>query len=252
MTKLSVNVNKIATLRNARGQDLPNVVKVSKDIIKFGAHGITIHPRPDERHIKRQDAYDLRQLIDESRQRGHDVEFNIEGYPSEDFLKLIEETCPDQCTLVPDPPNVITSNAGWNLTTQATLLEDVLGRLKIMGVRSSVFLDPEDNSESQWQAMHQLKPDRIELYTEAFAKSHGGNNFDQVMSGYQTLAAQALKAGVELNAGHDLNLENLPTLIRSIPEIKEVSIGHALICESLYSGLETTVKSYLKILKDLS
>ena len=251
MTKLSVNVNKIATLRNARGQDLPNVVKVSKDIIGFGAHGITIHPRPDERHIKKQDAYDLKVLIDEVRGGGSEIEFNIEGYPSEDFLKLIEDTAPDQCTLVPDPPDVITSNAGWDLTGRSDLLKDVLARLKSMNVRSSVFLDPADNSDAQWTALSELKPDRIELYTEAFAKSFGNDDLEKVMKGYRTLASRAVECGVELNAGHDLNLENLSTLIEAIPEIKEVSIGHALVCESLYLGFEKTIQGYLKILKDL-
>lgn len=252
MTKLSVNVNKIATLRNARGQDLPNIVTVSKDIIGFGAHGITIHPRPDERHIKKQDAYDLKVLIEETRSAGNDIEFNIEGYPSEDFLRLIEDTKPDQCTLVPDPPDVITSNAGWNLKQQQGLLAEVLSHLKTLNVRSSVFLDPEDNSSEQETALQNLRPDRIELYTEAFAKNFGKSCLQKSLLGYQTLANQALDAGVELNAGHDLNLENLHTLIEAIPEIKEVSIGHALICESLYLGLEATVKCYLEILSKTS
>ncbi len=249
MTQLSVNVNKIATLRNARGQDLPNVVQVSRDIIQWGADGITVHPRPDERHIKRQDVYDLKGLVDESRSKGSVVEFNIEGYPSEDFLRLVENTRPDQCTLVPDPPDVITSNAGWNLKTQKRLLTDVLLHLKRLNIRSSLFLDPKDNSYEHWEALAGLKPNRIELYTEAFAKNFGTDSYSSVIQGYQALASQAMEAGIGLNAGHDLNLQNLPALIHDIPEIKEVSIGHALICESLYMGLETTLQHYLKILK---
>ena len=251
MTKLSVNVNKIATLRNARGQDMPNVVKVSRDIIGFGAHGITIHPRPDERHIKKQDAYDLRKLIDEVREKGQDIEFNIEGYPSDDFLKLIEDTQPDQCTLVPDPPDVITSNAGWDLAGRSDLLKDVLGQLKSMNVRSSVFLDPADNSDSQWKALAELKPDRIELYTEAFAKSFGTDEFQGVIKGYKTLSSRAVEAGVELNAGHDLNLENLASLIGAIPEIKEVSIELEAFTAGASIKLRTQI-SYLKSQPDTS
>lgn len=249
MTQLSVNVNKIATLRNARGHDLPNVVAVATDIIQFGAHGITVHPRPDERHIKKQDTFDLSELVKQKKQVNPSLEFNVEGYPSDDFLQLIAQTKPDQCTLVPDPPDVITSNAGWDLVKNKTQLQTVLDFLKQNNVRSSVFMDPADNNNEQFAALKELQPDRIELYTEAFAKSHSTDSFASVVQGYQQLAQEAQACGVELNAGHDLNLENLNSLIESLPQIKEVSIGHALICEALYLGLEETVSRYLGILK---
>lgn len=248
MVKLSVNVNKIATLRNARGQDTPNLLQMTRDIIKFGADGITIHPRPDERHIKRIDAEELSLLMAQSKSTDANLEFNIEGYPSDDFMQMVLSLRPDQCTLVPDPPDVITSNAGWKLPQTQELLSSILSALKAEGIRSSLFMDPDDNSEEQFIGLESLKPDRIELYTENFAKGFDKGHLAAILSGYQQLALQAKNLGIGVNAGHDLNQKNLKTLIDHIPEIEEVSIGHALICESLYEGLQQTLKNYQAIL----
>jgi pyridoxine 5-phosphate synthase len=248
MTLLSVNVNKIATLRNSRGQNFPNVLKVAEDLIACGAHGITVHPRPDERHIKRQDTYDLSAMIMTLKARLPHLEFNIEGYPSDEFMHLIDDLRPDQCTLVPDPPHVLTSNAGWDLTQTKLQLREALTTLKNWGVRSSVFLDPCDNSRGQFAALAELGPDRIELYTERFAKDDAQGLGPAALKGYKELAAAAVEAQVGVNAGHDLNLQNLKNLVVGIPEILEVSIGHALICEALYLGFEKTLDQYLIIL----
>lgn len=238
MTKLSVNVNKIATLRNARGHDIPNVLQVSSDIIRFGAHGITVHPRPDERHIKKMDVITLRQFITPP------VEFNVEGYPSEEFLKLIKEHRPDQVTLVPDPPDVITSNAGWNIASNFEFLKNVLETLTEANIRVSLFVDPKDMDKAQFEALEALKPHRIELYTERFARE-----LERAVSDYKSTAEKVRQYGIGVNAGHDLSLENLTLLLTNIPFIDEVSIGHALICEALYLGLEETIHRYLKILE---
>ncbi|MCB0407630.1 MAG: pyridoxine 5'-phosphate synthase [Bdellovibrionales bacterium] len=250
MTHLSVNVNKIATLRNARGHDLPNVVQVSRDIIQFGADGITVHPRPDERHIKKNDVYELLELMNEEKDKNPKLEFNIEGYPSEDFLELIDRVRPDQCTLVPDPPHVITSNAGWSLVERKADLKKILQLLRDIQVRSSLFMDPVDNSPKQFEALRELNPDRIELYTEAFAKSYEIGYLEKTMYGYKDLARAATLSGIGINAGHDLNQKNLKTLLTEIPKILEVSIGHALICEALYQGLSQTIASYKNIICD--
>ena len=250
MTHLSVNVNKIATLRNSRGGDLPNVLKVSQSLIAYGAQGITVHPRPDERHIKRQDVVDLSIEILQQRQRISTLEFNVEGFPSPEFVDLIRMTKPQQCTLVPDPPHVLTSNAGWRLDkSQLQTLLPCLAELKSLGVRSSLFVDPYDVSTEFLEKLRELKPDRVELYTEMYAKAFGTSSQDIVTRVYREASSAILDLGIGLNAGHDLNQLNLGYLIQQIPEIKEVSIGHALIAEALYDGLQMTISNYLKILK---
>lgn len=242
MTKLSVNVNKLATLRNSRGRDNPNVLKGAMDIVKFGAYGVTVHPRPDERHIRKTDVYALKEALD--------VELNIEGYPSEDFLKMVEEVKPAQCTLVPDPPHVLTSNAGWKVEANQDLLRAVSARLKAQGVRVSVFVEPRDLKDSEYALLKSLGVDRIELFTERFADHYPLSDSAQILAEYKKSAELARAAGLGINAGHDLSLENLTGLIAEIPWIDEVSIGHALICDALYLGLEETVRRYLKCIED--
>lgn len=245
MTQLSVNVNKIATLRNARGHNLPNLLQVTQDIVSYGARGITIHPRPDERHITKKDAYSLGEWLSRS---PDPIEFNIEGYPSNDFLEMVVEIAPHQVTLVPDPPDVITSNAGWKCSENFELLQRVLSPLKENNIRTSIFIDPFDCNNEDLSSLAQLKPDRIELYTEAFAKNFANEHCNDTLEKYVNLAREVSELGIGINAGHDLNQENLGDLVRAIPNLEEVSIGHALICEALYEGLETTIKNYLKIL----
>ncbi|MGZ3722583.1 MAG: pyridoxine 5'-phosphate synthase [Bdellovibrionales bacterium] len=250
MTRLSVNVNKLATLRNSREKNLPDVTALAKKILSYGAHGITVHPRPDGRHIRLADVHDLHDLIARwNRAEADKVEFNIEGYPSDDFLRLIDEVKPDQCTLVPDPPEALTSNAGWDAHRNEIELKRVIAQLKKSSVRVSLFIDPKTLDTSQEQALLRLKPDRIELYTEAFSDHFHQPSRDSVTEIYRRGSVFARDAGIGVNAGHDLNQDNLGFLISKIPWIDEVSIGHALICEALEQGLETTVHSYLKILK---
>jgi pyridoxine 5-phosphate synthase len=234
---LSVNVNKIALLRNSRGADFPNVLKVSQDLIKLGAHGITIHPRPDERHAKYSDAYILKENID--------VELNIEGYPSVDFLDMVCEVKPAQCTLVPDAPDAITSNAGWDCSKNIEVLKPIIARLKANGIRTSIFLDPDPK-----QVPHAVMTgaDRIELYTEEFARSFGTKTQEEVMSTYKATAKRAVAEGLGVNAGHDLSLENLKYFDDNIDGLLEVSIGHALVVEMLYKGMPETISEYLSIL----
>lgn len=236
MTKLSVNINKIATLRNARGGDVPNVVKVAKDCERFGASGITVHPRPDERHIRYQDVRDLRNIVT--------TEFNIEGYPSKDFNKLVLEVRPNQVTLVPDPPEAITSNTGWDTIKHQEFLSDIIGKFKDAGIRTSIFANPEEEIIA-----HAAKcgTDRVELYTEPYATLYPKNK-DKAAAPFIKAAAMARKCGIGLNAGHDLSLENLNYLIKCIPYIDEVSIGHALIADALYLGLEETIRQYTNAL----
>ncbi len=238
MTKLSVNVNKIATLRNARGEDTPNVVKVALDCERFGADGITVHPRPDERHITRQDVYDLAGVVT--------TEFNIEGYPNERFLQLIDEVCPAQATLVPDPPGVLTSNAGWDTKQHLGLLSELAQELKGKGIRSSIFVDTKPQNIE-----HAAKcgVDRIELYTGPYAQMYGVDR-QQAVKPYVEAANMAVELGLEINAGHDLSLENLSFFKENIPGLLEVSIGHALISDALYFGLENTVQQYQRLLAD--
>ncbi|MEQ8926807.1 MAG: pyridoxine 5'-phosphate synthase [Fulvivirga sp.] len=234
MTRLSVNINKFATLRNARGGNNPDVVKAAMDCERFGAQGITVHPRPDERHITTEDVYALKDVVT--------TEFNIEGYPDKRFLNIINEIRPAQATLVPDGPDVLTSNAGWNTLKNNKLLTDVIKQLKDYGVRVSIFTDPDI---AMVNGAKEVGADRIELYTESYATGYSKDK-TQAIAPYKKAAIEAVNLGLGVNAGHDLDLENLNYLITEIPEIDEVSIGHALICDSLYLGLENTIQRYLK------
>ena len=236
MTKLSVNVNKIATIRNARGGDVPSVTQVAIDCERFGADGITIHPRPDERHITTKDVYDLKEVVT--------TEFNIEGYPDNRFMKLVGEVLPHQATLVPDPPHVLTSNAGWDTRKHADQLKDVCSAFSEKGIRSSIFVDTNlDNIEGAAA----VGVNRIELYTGPYAEIYGKDAEEAVRS-YVLAAEKAKELGLGVNAGHDLNLVNLGFFKRSIPWLEEVSIGHALISDALYYGLENTVQMYKRLL----
>ncbi|WNB18214.1 pyridoxine 5'-phosphate synthase [Marivirga arenosa] len=238
MTRLSVNINKIATLRNARGGDNPNVVKVAEDCERFGAQGITIHPRPDERHITTQDVYDLAPIVT--------TEFNIEGYPDERFLELVEKNKPAQATLVPDPPGVLTSNAGWDTVQHYDQLKDVIQQIKSMGVRTSIFIETDLNLIEN---AAKIGTDRIELYTEPYANLYPKDKEKAVLP-FVEAANKAKEVGLGINAGHDLSLENLRYLREKIPFLDEVSIGHALICDALYFGLENTIQLYLRELRE--
>lgn len=237
MTRLSVNINKVATLRNARGENVPDVVRFAIDCERFGAQGITVHPRPDERHIRRDDVGALRQVVD--------TEFNIEGYPSEDFIRLVETTLPEQCTLVPDSPDVLTSSAGWDVKANDAFLRDVCSRLKAKGIRVSVFVaaDPE-----QIRAAKEVGADRVELYTKPYADNYIRNR-QAAVAPFVRAAEAAREAGLGLNAGHDLNLQNLRFFAESIPWLDEVSIGHAIISDALYMGIEKTIQQYLRCLR---
>jgi pyridoxine 5-phosphate synthase len=237
-TKLSVNINKIATLRNSRGGDNPNVTQVAIDCERFGANGITVHPRPDERHITGKDVYDLKKIVT--------TEFNIEGYPDERYLKIIEEIKPTQATLVPDPPHVLTSNAGWETKKNFDLLVELLAEIKRIGVRSSIFVDTNlENIEFAKKA----GADRIEFYTGPYAENYSLNP-ENAIKDYVTAANYAKEIGLGINAGHDLSLENLKFFKQNIPFLDEVSIGHAIISDALYLGLENTIQRYLFLLKD--
>ncbi|WP_422360655.1 pyridoxine 5'-phosphate synthase [Reichenbachiella sp.] len=237
MTKLSVNVNKFATIRNARGGNNPDLVKVAKDCEKFGAQGITIHPRPDQRHITTEDVYQLSEVVTS--------EFNIEGYPDERFLKIIEEVKPAQATLVPDPPDVLTSNAGWDTISHAEFLEDVIQRIKAAGVRTSIFIDP---IAERIEGAAKVGTDRIELYTESLATGYLKDR-EMAVRPYANTARLAKDLGLGVNAGHDLDLVNLKFLKEQIPFMDEVSIGHALVCDALYYGLENTIELYRRELE---
>jgi pyridoxine 5-phosphate synthase len=237
LPKLSVNINKIATLRNARGGNNPDVLQMALLCEQFGAQGITVHPRPDERHIRYSDVVQLAAQVK--------TEFNIEGYPSEDFLHLIETVKPHQVTLVPDPPDAITSNAGWDTITHETELLLIIQRIKKTGARVSIFLNP--NPELIASAKR-TGTDRIELYTEAYAKAYeeDPNMAESALEPYQKTAQAAVDAGLGVNAGHDLDLKNLNFLSRNLPGLQEVSIGHALICDALMLGLQNTIQLYLR------
>jgi len=232
MTKLSVNVNKIATLRNSRGGDYPNVVKVSSDIQEFGAEGITIHPRPDERHIRYQDAYDLKKIVT--------TEFNIEGNPIPKFMEMVLEIRPTQVTLVPDSIDAITSNAGWDTVKHQSFLKEIIAEFKLKGIRTSIFIDTD---LKLIEAAATTGADRIELYTEDFATQYGLGNKEAIKP-YTQSAVLATELGLGINAGHDLSLDNIQFFAENIPNLLEVSIGHALITESLYLGLENVVNMY--------
>ena len=237
MTKLSVNINKFATLRNARGGNNPDVVKTAIDCESYGAQGITVHPRPDERHITYQDVLDLHQVVT--------TEFNIEGYPDARYIQLVEKVRPTQATLVPDAPDVITSNAGWDTLKCQRQLEDVVQHLKSLGVRTSIFIDPDC---MRIEKAAEIGCDRIELYTEQYAVQYLEAPSNAVSS-YVTAAKYAQEVGLGINAGHDLALNNLQFFKASIPFLDEVSIGHAIICDALYYGLENTIQLYLRQLK---
>ena len=237
MTKLSVNVNKIATLRNSRGGDYPNVVKVAGDIQDFGAEGITIHPRPDERHIRYQDAYDLKKIVT--------TEFNIEGNPIQKFIDMVLEIRPTQVTLVPDAIDAITSNAGWDTIKHQGFLKEMVAEFHLKGIRTSIFIDA---NLKLIEAAGKTGTDRIELYTEEFAKQYGLGNKDGIKP-YVESAVLANEIGLGINAGHDLSLDNIQFFAQNIPGLLEVSIGHALITESLYLGLENVVNMYKYKLK---
>ncbi|MFV0538743.1 MAG: pyridoxine 5'-phosphate synthase [Dysgonomonas sp.] len=239
MTKLSVNINKIATIRNARGGNVPDVVKVAIDCEKFGAEGITVHPRPDERHIRFKDVYDLKAKIR--------TEFNIEGYPAQKFVDLITTIRPTQVTLVPDAPDAITSNAGWDTVEHQSLLSDLVDTFRAVGVRTSIFVGTDIKVIE-----HAAKAgaDRIELYTEPYASEYAKNK-EAAIAPFVEAAKVAKKLGLGVNAGHDLSLENLNYLYTNIPFLDEVSIGHALISDALYLGLEKTVQAYKSCLKNI-
>lgn len=237
VAKLSVNINKIATLRNSRGGNWPNVLKTAIDCEQFGAEGITVHPRPDERHIRYQDVRDLHPVLQ--------TEFNIEGYPGKDFINLVLENKPAQVTLVPDGPDVLTSNAGWDTITNKTFLTDVILTFKNAGIRTSLFVNPDPKMV---EGAHMVGADRIELYTEDYATQYIENK-EKAIAPYVAAASKAHELGLGINAGHDLNLENLKFFAENIPQLDEVSIGHALIADALYYGLQNTIQMYLRELK---
>lgn len=237
MTRLSVNINKIATLRNARGGNIPDVVLAAVNAEKYGAQGITVHPRPDERHIRYSDVHDLKKVVT--------TEFNIEGYPNKSFMELVLETKPAQVTLVPDPPEAITSNSGWDTKNNLSFLQEITTELKKNGIRPSVFVDT--NPVNIEYAL-KTGTTRIELYTEPYATNFPIDK-EKAIKDFVEAANLANSLGLEINAGHDLSLENLNYFIKNIPFIKEVSIGHALIADALYFGLENTIQMYLKQLE---
>jgi pyridoxine 5-phosphate synthase len=233
MTKLSVNINKIATLRNARGGNYPSVVQVAKDVQLFGAHGVTIHPRPDERHIRYKDAYDLKQAVT--------TEYNIEGNPIAKFMDMVLKIKPTQVTLVPDSIDAITSNAGWDTLKHKDFLSEVISEFKSSGIRTSIFVDP---SLKSVEGAANVGADRIELYTEAFAKQYSLGDFEAVLP-YDACAKLAHQLEMGVNAGHDLSLDNIAFFAKNVSHLAEVSIGHALISEAIYKGLQPTIEAYL-------
>jgi len=238
MTKLSVNINKIATLRNARGGNLPDVIKAAMDCERFGAQGITVHPRPDERHVRYRDVIELKPKVT--------TEFNIEGYPSKEFIDLVISVKPAQVTLVPDLPGVLTSNAGWETIKNKSFLTEIITEFHKHKIRTSVFIDTD---EKMIRNAVKTGTDRVELYTESYAKNYPVNR-EEAIQPFIKGAVMASEMGLGLNAGHDLNLENLKYFHQQIPGLLEVSIGHALICDALYLGLENTIQLYLRQLKD--
>ena len=248
VTKLSVNINKIATLRNARGKNQPDLIEFTRLIVESGANGITVHPRPDERHIRYNDIHSLKELL--LSYKG--LEYNIEGYPSEKFIHLMEKVQPHQCTLVPDPPHVLTSNAGWCVKDKRSLLKRVTKRLQDKSIRVSLFIDPFTIKKEDMEALKDIAPNRIELYTEKYAEAWGSPQLETVTESYRSLAEKTRALSIGVNAGHDLNQQNLAFLLKRIPFIREVSIGHALICEALKEGLKKTITNYLHILKQVS
>lgn len=237
MTQLSVNINKVATIRNARGGNTPNVLQIALDCEKFGAQGITVHPRPDQRHIRFTDVIDLSKAVT--------TEFNIEGYPSKDFIQMVLQNKPTQVTLVPDGPDVLTSNAGWNTVEHHAMLKDIISQFKDAGIRTSIFVDA---NEKMVEYAALTGTDRIELYTESYADGYSENR-NRAIAPFIASAKIASKHNIGINAGHDLSLENLKFFASNIPNLLEVSIGHALISDALYYGLENTVALYLRELR---
>lgn len=237
MTKLSVNINKFATLRNSRGEDIPNLLRVAEDCQRFGADGITVHPRQDERHVKRQDILDLTSVIT--------TEYNVEGYPSPNFIELVKMIRPTQVTLVPDTPEALTSNAGWNTKEFKSFLRDVIDSLQSLGIRISIFVDTNDENII---TASEIGADRIDLYAAAYAHDFAKDK-EAAIAPYVKAASVARDHGLGVNAGHDLNLDNLKFFHDNIPWLKEVSVGHALICDALYVGLENAIISYKKSLE---
>ena len=236
MTNLSVNINKIATLRNARGGNMPNVVQAAIDCQRFGADGITIHPRPDERHITNRDVYEIKEVIN--------TEFNIEGYPSEKFVKMVLDVKPEQVTLVPDAIDVITSNNGWNTVENQTFLTEIIAEFKNNNIRTSIFVNPQGEMV---EGAKKCGSDRVELYTESYANMFETDR-SQAIKSYIKAAEIANKCNLEINAGHDLNLQNLSFFVKTIANVSEVSIGHALISDAIYLGLENTIQMYKRLL----
>ena len=237
MTVLSVNINKVATLRNARGGDVPNLLQVTKDLQEFGAQGITIHPRPDQRHIRYDDAHALPEVVS--------TELNIEGNPISEFIELVLTVKPTQVTLVPDAADALTSNAGWDTMQHKDYLKTIIKKFKDVGIRTSIFLEPD---VSMVEGAKEVGTDRIELYTEAYAKKYT-NSPEKAIEPYVKAAEKAVELGLGINAGHDLSLDNINYFSKHIPNLLEVSIGHALICESLYLGFENVIPMYLQRLK---
>lgn len=241
-TIFSVNLNKIALLRNSRGRDYPSVVHFAHQALQHGCKGITLHPRPDQRHARPQDAYDIAELVKAFPQ----TELNLEGYPTEDFLELVIRSGAQQCTLVPDAPDQLTSDHGWDIPSRGEELAKVINKLKAEGIRTSIFIDP---VVEQCAIAHQTGADRIELYTEGYAQAFGTDQQDVVLTQYANASQAALDSGLKINAGHDLNLENLSAFLASVPQVSEVSIGHAVIVEALEQGWESVIKQYVEICK---
>ena len=237
MTRLSVNINKVATLRNARGENIPDVERFAIDCERFGAQGITVHPRPDERHITRRDVEILSKTVT--------TEFNIEGYPSQDFIDLVIKAAPTQATLVPDAPDALTSSAGWNVVENREFLREVVGRLRNAGIRVSIFVDADPD---QIRAAASIGADRVEMYTKPYADEFPSDP-DKAVAPFVKASEEARRLGIGLNAGHDLNLQNLKFFKQSLPLLDEVSIGHAIISDALYLGIQETIRSYLACLK---
>ena len=241
MTALSINVNKFALIRNARGADMPNLVDISKKCIEYGADGITVHPRQDERHVKFSDLQELKNLTNNYEQ----IEFNIEGYPSDDFIKRVIDVLPDQVTLVPDPPEALTSSFGWDCEVNKNFLTEVINKFRDKNIRVSIFINPSSKTLSNLQS---IRPDRVELYTYDYAKNYKQNK-NSAIKNYLEVTDYLKREfpQISLNAGHDLNLDNLDYILENIPAIKEVSIGHALVCDSIDFGLKETIKKYKRI-----
>lgn len=236
-TRLSVNINKVATIRNARGGNMPDLIQVAKDCERFGAQGITVHPRPDGRHIKYQDVYDLKKIVT--------TEFNIEGYPSDSFMELVTTVVPTQVTLVPDPPEALTSNAGWDTLANREFLTNIINRLHDKGIRTSIFVNADPKMVA---GAKDTGTDRVELYTESYAANYLKDR-EAAIRDFVIAAQEAERQHIGLNAGHDLSLVNLKYFQEQIPDLLEVSIGHALICDALYLGLQETIRQYLQQLQ---